>query len=58
MAAIRAEIDPRNAASAALLARFGFVETHRAARTIEVGGEWCDSAYWRLDRPGPISPAG
>lgn len=53
LAHLTAEIDPRNTASAALLTRLGFHETHRAERTIEIGGEWCDSSYWRLDRPSP-----
>ena len=47
--AIRADVDPRNAASLKLLGRLGFVETHRAARTWLVGEEWCDSVY--LARP-------
>jgi [ribosomal protein S5]-alanine N-acetyltransferase len=46
-----ADVDPRNDASLALLARFGFRETHRAPKTWLVGGEWCDSVYLRLDRP-------
>jgi len=46
-----ADVDPRNAASLALLARAGFRETGRATRTWCVGGEWCDSVYLRLDRP-------
>jgi len=49
--AVIADVDPRNDASLALLARLGFVETHRAARTIQVGGTWCDSIY--LARPRP-----
>ncbi|HET7709046.1 MAG TPA: GNAT family N-acetyltransferase [Sphingomicrobium sp.] len=43
--AIRADVDPRNAASLRLLQRHGFVETGRAPRTWHVGGEWCDSVY-------------
>lgn len=50
--AIEADVDPRNTASLALLARLGFVETGRAARTWLVGDTWCDSVYLRLDRPG------
>lgn len=49
--AITAEIDPRNLASARLLTRLGFVETHREERTTKLGGEWCDSGYWQLTRP-------
>ena len=43
--AIIADVDPRNAASLRLLTRLGFVETGRAARTMQVGEEWCDSVY-------------
>ena len=50
--AIIADVDPRNAASLALLNRLGFVETHRAARTIQVGDTWCDSIYLARERPG------
>jgi len=48
---LTADVDPRNAASLALLARAGFRETGRAQRTWCVGGAWCDSVYLRLDRP-------
>ncbi len=47
---IIAEIDPRNTASARLLERHGFRETHRAEKTMQLNGEWCDSAYYQLDR--------
>ena len=46
---LTADTDPRNAASIRLLQRHGFVETGRAERTWLVGGEWCDSIYWRLE---------
>lgn len=46
-----AEADPRNTASLALLARLGFVETHRASRTMKWRDEWCDSVYLALLRP-------
>jgi [ribosomal protein S5]-alanine N-acetyltransferase len=46
-----ADVDPRNAASLALLSRAGFQETGRARNTWEVGGVWCDSVYLRLDCP-------
>ena len=49
---LTADVDPRNTASLALLARMGFRETGRAERTWCVGGAWCDSVYLRLDRPG------
>ncbi len=48
---LEADVDPRNDASLKLLARLGFRETGRAARTIQVGDEWCDSVYLALARP-------
>ena len=48
---ITADVDPRNAASLQLLGRLGFAETHRAARTWRIAGEWCDSVYLALGRP-------
>jgi len=56
--AITADVDPRNAASLALLAKLGFHETHRATRTMQVGGLWCDSAYLTLPRSGSKNPIG
>lgn len=50
--AITADVDPRNEGSLRLLAKLGFVETHRAERTWLVGEEWCDSVYLALKRPG------
>lgn len=46
---ISADVDPRNVRSLALLERHGFVETSRASRTWNVGGEWCDSIYLAVD---------
>lgn len=46
-----ADVDPRNAASLAVLSRLGFVESGRAANTFLLGDEWCDSIYLRLARP-------
>jgi RimJ/RimL family protein N-acetyltransferase len=51
IAAIQADVDPRNTGSLRLLARLGFAETHRARRTWLVGEEWCDSVYLALPRP-------
>ncbi|MFC7536920.1 GNAT family N-acetyltransferase [Sphingomonas sp. GCM10030256] len=45
---LTADVDPRNIASRQLLERCGFSETGSAARTWCVGGEWCDSIYYRL----------
>ena len=42
---IKADVDPRNAASLRLLTGLGFRETGRVSRTWNVGGEWCDSVY-------------
>jgi RimJ/RimL family protein N-acetyltransferase len=47
---LTADVDPRNDRSLRLLLTLGFRETHRASRTWEIGGEWCDSVYLRLDR--------
>jgi RimJ/RimL family protein N-acetyltransferase len=51
VAALTAEADPRNIACLALLTKLGFVETHRAERTMQWGDEWCDSVYLALARP-------
>lgn len=48
---LTADVDPENAASLALLARFGFVKTGSASRTVRLGDRWCDSVYLRLNRP-------
>ena len=50
MAAVTADVDPRNAASLKLLGRLGFIETGRQSATILVGDEWCDSVYLELPR--------
>lgn len=49
---LTADVDPRNTACLVLLKKLGFTETHRARNTIRIGGEWCDSIYFRLPRPG------
>jgi [ribosomal protein S5]-alanine N-acetyltransferase len=51
VAALTADVDPRNAASLRLLDRLGFCETGRAERTLKVGDEWVDSVYLELPRP-------
>ena len=51
-AALTADVDPRNTRSLGLLGRLGFRETRRAACTWQIGGEWCDSIYLELKRPG------
>lgn len=52
VAAVIADVDPRNAASIRLLESLGFAETGRQVNTIEVAGAWCDSVYFALPRPG------
>ena len=47
-AALIADVDPRNAASLALLRRHGFAETGRAPATWQIGDELCDSVYLAL----------
>ena len=48
---LRADVDPRNAASLAVLRKLGFVVTGTATRTFRLGDEWCDSVYLALYRP-------
>lgn len=51
VAALTADVDPRNEASLGLLKGLGFVETGRAKRSWKVGGVYCDSVYLALARP-------
>jgi RimJ/RimL family protein N-acetyltransferase len=53
--ALRADVDPRNIRSIRLLERLGFAVSGRASRTWHVGGEWCDSVYLTLPRPGHMA---
>lgn len=46
---ITADVDPRNAASLALLAKAGFARTGEAKATMLVGEEWVDSVYLELN---------
>lgn len=46
---LTADIDPRNKAAWTLLERHSFIETHRASCTFQLGEEWCDSVYLRLE---------
>jgi ribosomal-protein-alanine N-acetyltransferase len=50
IATILADVDPRNAASLALLAALGFKEAGRARRTFKIAGEWFDSVYLERHR--------
>lgn len=45
-----ADVDPENDKSINLLIRLGFQKTGERERTIQVGGVWCDSLYFRLDK--------
>jgi RimJ/RimL family protein N-acetyltransferase len=46
---LTADVDPRNCSSIRLLEGAAFVETGRATGTWQVGDEYCDSVYFRLD---------
>lgn len=46
---LTADVDPGNHPSLRLLTRCGFKETHRGQRTWNIGGQWHDSVYLRLD---------
>jgi [ribosomal protein S5]-alanine N-acetyltransferase len=48
---VNADVDPRNSASLRLWKRLGFQISGGAKRTWNVGGEWCDSVYLRLENP-------
>ncbi len=50
MGELTADVDPDNAASIGLLKSLGFRETHRAERTLQIRGQWCDSVYFALGR--------
>lgn len=50
LAALIAEVDPRNAGSLRLLKGLGFRETRRESRTMQWRDEWCDSVYLSLPR--------
>jgi RimJ/RimL family protein N-acetyltransferase len=47
---LTADVDPRNAASLAVLRKLGFVVTGTAEKTFLLGEEWCDSVYLALRR--------
>ena len=49
--AIKADVDPRNAASMNLLQKLGFSVTGTAENTFLLGDEWCHSVYLALPRP-------
>lgn len=51
---IVADVDPQNIASINLLSRMGFEETGHAQNTIEIGGKWFDSVYFRLKNEGQV----
>jgi len=53
--ALTADVDPRNERSIRLLERLGFAITGRAAKTYQLGEEWCDSVYYALPRPAHIA---
>lgn len=46
---VLADVDPRNAASLGLLRSFGFVVDRVEERTFQLGEEWVDSVYLRVN---------
>jgi ribosomal-protein-alanine N-acetyltransferase len=58
LARIIADVDPRNAASLALLGRLGFCETGFRERSWLIGGECCDSVDLALTPDSIPSPKG
>lgn len=52
VARIATEVDPRNTASIRILEKLGFTETHRAEKTAQIAGVWCDSIYFALTAEG------
>lgn len=55
LAAVTADVDPRNERSLRLVEQLGFRETGRKARTTLVGDRWCDSVYLSLERGERLS---
>ena len=49
---IVADVDPHNDGSIGLLKKFGFVETGKESRTVQINGVWYDSVFFGLERPG------
>lgn len=47
---VHADVDPRNKASLALLRSLGFVQFDSAQRTFQLGDEWVDSAFLRVNK--------
>lgn len=47
---IHADVDPRNQASLALLRSLGFVQFDSAQCTFQLGDEWVDSVYLRVNK--------
>jgi len=53
---ITAELDPRNIASARVLEKLGFRHLRTEEKNFLYGNtEWCDTAYYQLERPAPVS---
>jgi RimJ/RimL family protein N-acetyltransferase len=48
VAAIVADVDPRNMRALKFLDRFGFIKTHEAKNTFKLGDVWADSVYLTL----------
>jgi len=53
---ITAEADPRNTGSVKLLTKLGFIQTGLVEKNFDYGGiEWCDTAYFALERNAFLS---
>jgi ribosomal-protein-alanine N-acetyltransferase len=55
---VRADVDPENLRSLALLERLGFQRTGYAERTFQIGERWTDSVYLALTQGAFIAPSG
>lgn len=51
VAALTADVDPRNEGSIALMKKLGFRKSGEGVGTYCIAGEWVDSVYFTLDRP-------
>lgn len=55
-ASVRADVDPENLRSLALLERLGFKHTGYAERTFKIGERWTDSVYLELLAADLVAP--
>lgn len=48
---ITSDVDPRNMASIGILKKVGFEQYAFKEKSMEIGGEWVDSLYLKLEKP-------